>query len=158
MQAELTLSHLGRTTRATVRGSDAQLKKFRNALLLKEFRIVAERENAWEFRRRAYLLQDDWPVQVHIRRNGPQFEIDYGLSIPWGWIAGLGFLTFALPFAGLQNAGLAFILALLVMGLAVYKQKFDCRPDARFWQQRCRQRWGELIERLMREAFECRSR
>jgi len=42
---------------------------------------------------------------------------------------------------------------LLVMGLAVYKQKFDGRPDARFWQQRPRQRWGELIERLMREAF-----
>ncbi len=81
MQAELTLCHLGRLTRATVQGGDAQLKKFRNALLLKEFRIVAERENEWEFRRRAYLLQDDWPVQVHIRRQGNQFEIDYYLSI-----------------------------------------------------------------------------
>ncbi|HAS50280.1 MAG TPA: hypothetical protein DCS21_00395 [Gammaproteobacteria bacterium] len=153
--AELTIEHLGRITRATVRGSDAQLKKFRNALLLKEFRIVAEQENAWELRRRAYLLQDDWPVQVKIRRNGAQFEIDYYLSIPRGWIAGLGFFTFALPFAGLQNAGLAFVLALLVMGLAVYKQKFDGRPDARFWQQRSRQRWGELMERLMRDVFEC---
>lgn len=154
MHAELTFCHLGRLTRATVQGGDAQLKKFRNALLLKEFRIVAERENEWEFRRRAYLLQDDWPVQVKIRRNGAQFEIDYYLSIPWGWIAGLGFLTWiALPFAGFQNAGLAFVLALLVTGLAIYKQKFDCRPDARFWQQRCRQRWGELLERLMQEAF-----
>ena len=152
--AELTIEHLGRITRATGRCSDAQLRKFRNALLLKEFRIVSEQENAWELRRRAYLLQDDWPVQIKIRRNGAQFEIDYYLSIPWGWIAGLGFLTWiALPFAGFQNAGLAFVLALLVMGLAVYKQKFDVRTDARFWQQRSRQRWGELMERLIQEAF-----
>jgi hypothetical protein len=50
-------------TRATVRGGDAQFKKFRNALLLKEFRVVAERENEWTLRRRAYLLQDDWPIE-----------------------------------------------------------------------------------------------
>ena len=155
MPSELTIHHLGRMTRATVRGNDAQLKKFRNALLLKEFRVVTERENEWELRRRAYLLQDDWPVQVSIRRNGAQWEIDYYLSIPWGWISGLFFLTLvALPFAGFQNAGLGFILALLVIALAVYKQKFDGRPDARFWQQRPRQRWGEMMERLLREAFD----
>ena len=155
MATELTIHHLGRITRATVTGSDKQLRQFRNALLLKEFRIVAERENVWELRRRAYVLQDDWPAQVTIRRNGAQLEIDYNLCIPWGWIAGLGFLTWVvLPFAGLQNAALAFVLALLVMGLAIYQQKFDCRPDARFWQQRPRQRWGELIERLLRESFD----
>ncbi|MCB1794875.1 MAG: hypothetical protein KDJ70_10700 [Candidatus Competibacteraceae bacterium] len=64
------------------------------------------------------------------------------------------FTWLALPFAGFQNAGLAFVLALLVAALAIYKQKFDCRPDARFWQQRSRQRWGEIMERLLREAFE----
>ena len=155
MPSELTIHHLGRITRATVQGSEAQLKKFRNALLIKEFRVVTERENTWELRRRAYLLQDDWPVQVSIHRNGAQWEIDYYLSIPWGWIAGLGFLTWvALPFAGFQNAGLGFVLALLVMALAVYKQKFDGRPDARFWQQRPRQRWGETMEYLLREAFD----
>jgi hypothetical protein len=130
------------------------LKKFRNALLLKGFRVVVERENEWILRRRAYLLQDDWPVEVRIRREGRQFKIDYYLSIPWGWIGGLIFLTFALPFAGFQNAGLGFILALLVAGLAIYKQKFDGRPDARFWQQRPRQRWGETMEHLLREAFD----
>lgn len=155
MPSELTIRHLGRLTRATVRGSDAQFKRFRNALLLKEFRVVAERENVWEFRRRAYLLQDDWPIQVHIRREGGQFEIDYYLSIPWGWIGGLIFLTLVvLPFAGFQNAGLGFVLALLVAALAVYKQKFDSRPNARFWQQRSRQRWGETMEHLLREAFD----
>jgi len=154
MPSELTIRHLGRMTQATIQGGDAHLKKFRNALLLKEFRIVAERENEWKLRRRAYLLQDDWPVEVRIRREGRQFEIDYYLSIPWGWIGGLIFLTFALPFAGFQNAGLGFVLALLVAGLAVYKQKFDCRPDARFWQQRPRQRWGETMEHLLRESFD----
>jgi hypothetical protein len=101
------------------------------------------------------LFQDDWPIQVNIRREGSQFEIDYYLGIPWGWIAGLSFLTWvALPFAGFQNAVLAFILALLVAALAIYKQKFDCRPDARFWQQRPRQRWGETLEHLLRESFD----
>jgi hypothetical protein len=155
MLSELTIHHQGRMTRATVRGGEAQLKKFRNALLLKEFRIVAERENEWKLRRRAYLLQDDWPMEVRVRREGREFKMDYYLSIPWGWIGGLIFLTFALPFAGFQNAGLGFVLALLVAGLAVYKQKFDCRPDARFWQQRSRQRWGETMEHLLREAFDC---
>ena len=155
MSAELTISHWGRVSRATVQGNDVQVKKFRNALLLKDFYLVAESEHAWEFRRRAYLLQDDWPARVSIRREGRRVEIDYYLFIPWSWIGGLCFLTImVLPFAGFQNAGLGFILALLVMALAIYKQKFDCRPDAQFWQQRPRQRWGEMIERLMREAFD----
>ncbi|HRX70439.1 MAG: hypothetical protein KDJ22_13605 [Candidatus Competibacteraceae bacterium] len=153
--AQLTIQHLGRLTRIIAHGGDAQFKKLRNALLLKNFVVAAEHENRLELRRRAYLLQDDWPIQVSIRRNGSEFEIDYYLSIPWGWIAGLTFLTWvALPFAGFQNAGLAFVLALLVAALAIYKQKFDCRPDAGFWQQRPRQHWGEMMERLVREAFD----
>ena len=87
MADELTIHHLGRLTRATARGGDAQLKKLRNALLLKNFVIAAERENVLEFRRRAYLTQDDWPMRVIVRRDGPQFEIDCYLYIPWGWIA-----------------------------------------------------------------------
>lgn len=154
--AELTIQHLGRLSRMTVRGGDAQLKKLRNALLVKNFVIASEDENSLELRRRAYLLQDDWPMRVSIRRDGARFEIEYYQSIPWGWIVGLVFLTWVvLPFAGLQNAGLAFLLALMVAVLAIHKQKFDCRPDARFWQQRPRQRWGETMERLVREAFDC---
>ncbi len=155
MKAELTIRHLGRMTRATTRGGDAQLRKFRDALLLKNFTVASERDDRLELRRRAYLLQDDWPMRVSVRRDGNRFEIDCWLFIPWGWIAGLSFFTWlALPFAGFQNAGLAFVLALLVAALAIYQQKFDCRPDARFWQQRSRQRWGEIMERLLREAFE----
>jgi hypothetical protein len=153
--ANLTIQHLGRLSRMTVRGSDAQLKKLRNALLLKDFVVALEHENGLELRRRAYLLQDDWPMRVSIRQDGARFEIDYYQFIPWGWIVGLVFLTWiVLPFAGFQNASLAFLLALLVAVLAIYKQKFDCRPNARFWQQGPRQRWGETMERLVREAFD----
>ncbi len=154
MADELTIRHLGRLTRATGRGGDAQLKKLRNALLLKEFRITIERDNVLELRRRAHLTQDDWPIRVIIRRDGSQFEIDYYLYIPWGWIVAFTVLMFlVLPFAGIPNAPLAFGMAVVVAALAIYRQKFDCRPNARFWQQRPRRRWRETMERLLREAF-----
>jgi len=154
MAAELAIRHLGRMTRATATGGDAQLKKLRNALLLKEFRVTAERENHLELRRRAYLLQDDWPMTVAVDRDGDRFAIRYCLFIPWGWLFGLVFLALVvLPFAGIPNAPLAFGLATAVAVLAAYKQKFDCRPDARFWQERSRRRWGEAMEGILREAF-----
>ena len=154
MATEVIIQHQGRMTQATVTGGDAQLKKLRNALLLKDFVIAAERENALELRRRAYLSQDDWPIRVSIRRNGQQMDIRYFLYIPWGWISGFVVLALLiLPFAGIPNPVLAFGLAAVAAALAIYKQKFDCRPDARFWQQRPRQRWGETIERLLTEAF-----
>lgn len=154
MADELTIRHLGRLTRATARGGDAQLKRLRNALLLKDFVIAAERENLLELRRRAYLTQDDWPMRAIVRRDGAQFEMDYYLYIPWGWIVAFTVLMFlVLPFAGIPNAPLAFGLAVGVAALAIYKQKFDCRPNARFWQARPRQRWNESMERLLREVF-----
>lgn len=154
MVVEPTIRHLGRMTQATARGGGAQLKKLHSALLLKEFRVVAEQENLLEFHRRAYMLRDDWPMRVIVRRDGNQFDIRYFLLIPWSWIGSLVFLTLmVLPFAGVPNALLAFGLAAAVAILATYKQKFDCRPDARFWQERPRQRWGEIMERILREAF-----
>lgn len=157
MKAELAIRHLGRVTQATVQGGDAEFKRFRNALLLKEFVISAEEGNRLELRRRAYLTQDDWPMRVSIRRDGRQFDIRYFHYIPWGWIVGFVLLMLlVLPFAGIPNPMLAFGLGSIVAVLAIYKQKFDCRPDARFWQQRPRQRWGETMERLLREAFVCR--
>ncbi|MEI2772221.1 MAG: hypothetical protein V9G98_16295 [Candidatus Competibacter sp.] len=154
MAADLTIQHLGRMTRVVARGREANLKKLRNALLLKEFRVVAERENRLALRRRAYVLQDDWPMTVVVDRDGDRFDIRYSLFIPWGWIVGLVFLTLVvLPFAGIPNALLAFGLATVVAILAVYRQKFDCRPNARFWQERPRKRWGETMEEILREAF-----
>lgn len=154
MAADLTIQHLGRMTRVVARGREANLKKLRNALLLKEFRVVAERENRLVLRRRAYVLQDDWPMTVVVDRDGDRFDIRYSLFIPWGWIVGLVFLTLVvLPFADIPNALLAFGLATVVAILAVYRQKFDCRPNARFWQERPRKRWGETMEEILREAF-----
>ena len=154
MADELTIRHLGRLTRATAQGGDAQFKNLRNALLLKNFVIAAERENVLELRRRAYVTQDDWPMAVVVRRAGNEFDIRYCLYIPWGWIVGLVRLALVvLPFAGIPNAPLAFGLAAAVAVLAIYKQKFDCRPDARFWQERPRKRWGETLEGILRDAF-----
>lgn len=154
MAPELTIRHLGRVTRATVTGGDVQFKRFRNALLLKDFVVAAERENFLELRRRAYLTQDDWPIRVIVRRDGNRFDIGYFLYIPWGWIAGfVTLMLLVLPFAGIPNAPLAFGLAAVVAVVAIFKQKFDCRPNARFWQERPRQRWNEAMERLLREAF-----
>ncbi len=154
MATERMIQHQGRMTQATVMGNDIQLKKFRNALLLKDFVIAAERANGVELRRRAYLTQDDWPMRISIRRDGHQLDVRYFLYIPWGWIIGFVLLALlVLPFTGIPNPALAFGLASVVAALAIYKQKFDCRPNARFWQQRPRQRWGEIIERLLAEAF-----
>lgn len=154
MKAELTIRHLGRATQATVRGGDIQLKKFRKALLLKNFVIAAENEERLIFRRRAYMLHDDWPMRVEIRREGQQFEIRYWLCIPWAWIAGfVALIMIALPFGGIQRADLIFILGSLAAGLAIYKQKFDCSSNVSFWQAEPRRRWGETMEQLLREAF-----
>lgn len=154
MNAELTICHLGRVSQATVKGGDAELKRLRNALLLKDFVIAVEDEHRLELRRRAYLSQDDWPMRVSIRRDGRQFEIRYFHYIPWAWIISFVIvMLLVLPVAGIPQPILAFGLALVTAALAVYKQQFDCRPDARFWQQPPRQRWGETMERLLREAF-----
>lgn len=155
MKAELAIRHLGRVTQATVQGGDAELKNIRNALLLKDFVIAAEKENRLELRRRAYLSQDDWPMRVTIHRDGRQFDIRYFHYIPWGWIVSfVALMLLVLPVAGIPNPILAFGLGTIVAVLAIYKQKFDGRPNARFWQQQPRQRWGEIMERLLREAFE----
>ncbi len=96
-------------------------------------------------------------MRVSIHRDGRQFDIRYFHYIPWGWIASFVVLMLlVLPVAGIPNPIMAFGLATLVAALAIYKQRFDCRPDARFWQQRPRQRWNETMERLLREAFACR--
>lgn len=154
MTDELHIHHQGRQTHATAYGGEAEWKKIRNALLLAEFRITAEDAHRLDLQRRAYLTQDDWPMQVRLRRQGRQFTIDYCLYIPWSWIAAFTFLMLlVLPFAGIPNAPLAFGLALVVLSLAAFRQRFDCRPNARFWQQRPRQRWGALMGHLLREAL-----
>lgn len=154
MSNELQIQHLGRVSRATVVCSEAQIKKFRNALLINEFRVVSASADCWKMRRRAYVMQDDWPIQVQITRHGREWQVDYALAVPWAWIASLCFLSIMVwPFAGVEHAGFGFIIALLILALAVYQRTFDCRPKARFWQQRPRQRWGELMEYYLRTAL-----
>lgn len=154
MTAEVTIRHLGRLTRATARGGKPQLKKVRDALVLKGFVPVSETDDGFDLRRRAHVTQDDWPMRVKARCEGQRCEIDYFLFIPWGWIAGFTALMWlVLPFAGVQHALLAFGLGLVVLASALYTQKFDCRPNAKYWQARPRQRWHETMEKLIGEAF-----
>ncbi|MGB2681069.1 MAG: hypothetical protein WBE39_07110 [Candidatus Competibacter sp.] len=154
MTVEVAIRHLGRTTQATVRGGKPQLKKLRDALLLKGFVLVSETDDRLELRRRAHVTQDEWPMRVSARCEGQRCEIDYFLFIPWGWIAGFTALMWlVLPFAGVQHAVLAFGLGLVVLASALYIQKFDCRPNAKYWQARPRQRWHDLMEKLIKEAF-----
>ncbi len=115
--------------------------------------IVTEQDDALELRRRARLTQDDWPMRVSVRRMGDQIELRYWLYIPWGWIGsfvGLAFL--ALPFAGIRSEVLMFGLALTAAALAISKQKLIAGPMPDSGEQRPRQRWGETMERLLREA------
>jgi len=154
VKADITIRHLGRMTQATVYGGDGQLKRLRKALLLKKFILVSETEQRLVFRRPAYMLHDDWPMRVDIRRNGYEFDIRYYLLIPWPWIIGFVLLMMiVLPFAGIQRADMMLILGTLAAGLASYKQKFDCSPQAPFWQREPRRRWGENMEHIVREAF-----
>jgi hypothetical protein len=154
MAVELTIRHLGRTTQVVAQGGDAQLRRLRDALTLNQFVITAESDQRLELWRRAYVTQDDWPVRVIVQRQGRQFDIRYFLFVPWGWIVALVFLSLlVLPFAGIPRAELALGLAVMVAGLAIYKQKFDCRPDAKYWQQVPRRRWGQALEGIIREAF-----
>lgn len=154
MTAEVTIRHLGRTTQASARGGKPQLKKLRDALLLKGFVLESETEDGFDLRRRAHVTQDEWPMRVSARCQGQQCEIRYGLFIPWGWIVGFTVLMWlVLPFAGVQHAVLAFGLGLVVLALAIYIRKFDCRPNAKYWQARPRQRWHEIMDKLLREAF-----
>ena len=88
MTVEVTIRHLGRTTQARARGGKPQLKKLRDALLLKGFALVSETDDSVELRRRAYVTQDDWPMRVIARREGQECDIRYFCFIPWGWIAG----------------------------------------------------------------------
>ena len=159
MKAKVAIRHLGRVTQAqaTAQSGDAELKRFRDALLLKDFFIDDEKGNRLVLRRRAHLSQDEWPMRVSICCDGSQFDIRYFHYIPWSWIAGFVLLMLlVLPFVGISNSILAFGLGAIMVALATYKRKFDCRPDARFWQQRSRQRWNETMERLLWEAFERR--
>ncbi len=155
MKTDITIRHLGRMTQATVYGGDRQLKRLHKALLLKKFIVVSATEQRLVLRRPAYMLHDDWPMRVDIRRNGYEFDIRYCLLIPWPWIVGFVVLMMiVLPFAGIQRADMMLILGTLAAALASYKQKFDCSPNAPFWQTEPRRRWGEEMEQMVRDAFD----
>lgn len=140
---------------AVVNGTKHQLDAFRNALLKEEFVLKAKSQHHMEFYRKARVLRDDWPMKLRVERHNHQIEIQCSMFIPWSWIAIFALLLLLfLPVASASGVPpLLFLgLGLAVIALAIVKQKFDLSPQA-FWQSRPRQRWNDILNRLLVSAF-----
>ena len=148
------IRHLGGVSRARVRATPAQVEQFDRALLAHGFVAAGERRAGLEWHRPPRLLHDDWPLRVRLAWRGDAVEIDYGMVIPWPWIVGLAVLALVgLPLVPTPYPGLFVAIAALAVGLATVVRRFDCRPDARWWQQRPRARWHATMTGLLQAAF-----
>lgn len=155
VQGCIALEHRGRMSVAVVSGTVRQLDTFRRSLLQEAFIVRRQSEEYLEFYRKARVLKDDWPMIVRIRRYDGRIEIQCSMFIPWSWIG--AFAALAIGFLPvLKVAGgpplLFFWLALMVVVIAVAKQRFDLSPTAS-WQRRPRKRWSTLVERWLGNAF-----
>jgi hypothetical protein len=75
------------------------------------------------------------------------------MFIPWSWIVVFAVMAILfIPLATFQGAPLAFLLAIGLIALAVYKQRLDFSPDA-FWQGPPRKEWNDKMNRLLEDAF-----
>ncbi|TVQ37854.1 MAG: hypothetical protein EA356_03665 [Geminicoccaceae bacterium] len=154
MNTGFAIRHLGRRSEATGKGKAAGVGRLRSALLAMGFHQTVDQAEHLEFRRRPYLLQDDWPMQVTVRTSGRDVKVTYGAFIPWPWILGfVASIVVVLPFAGILRADLIFVAAALAAALAVLNREFDCRPNATYWQKASRRRWGEALEAAIDQAF-----
>jgi hypothetical protein len=155
MTNELKVHHSGRVTQLLVKGSDIQFRRFRRLLLINDFIVVFENNERLEMRRRAYVMHDDWPIRLTVKRDSNHFDIRYFLFIPWSWIISFSILIFLiLPYAGVPNTSLTFLLSVIVVVLTLFKRQFDCRPTAKYWQSSPRRRWHNIIEQLIKESFQ----
>ena len=153
MSDGISVKHSGRITTVSVRGDKNQYRSFRNALLGEDFFILSETENSLELGRKIKLFQGDWPMKVTVNRDRRDIRITYFMYIPWTWIGALSaMVVMFLPFANFRGAPLAFLLAIGVIALAVYKQRFDFSPNAS-WQGPPRKQWNERMNRLLTGSF-----
>ncbi len=153
MKTAVRIEHRGRESVAHLRGGHPQVQRIRTALAALGFERVAECGGRLDYRRRAALLQDDWPISLTVEQDGAEIRVRYALFIPWPWIAGfVAAIVVVLPFAGFLRADLILVVAALAVALATWKQRFDCRPDARYWQTASRRRWGEELASVLRTA------
>jgi hypothetical protein len=151
--AGIVIHHCGRKSAVSVRGNPAQLTAFRAALDKEDFVLVAERDHVWEFRRKLRVTAGDWPIELRIEQDGDMLHISCYMFIPWSWIVVFAVMAILfIPLATFQGVPLAFLLALGLIGLAVYKQRLDFSPDA-FWQGPPRKEWNDRMNRLLDDAF-----
>ncbi len=153
VESTISIRHNGRQSSVSLQATEARLEAFRQALLREEFKLVSAGENRWEFRRELRLLAGDWPIKLIIERRGERLDISFFMFTPWAWIIGLGLMiVLFLPMVDLQGAPVVFLLAVGVLGLAVYKQRLDFSPDAS-WQGPPRKQWNEKMTRLLDQVF-----
>jgi hypothetical protein len=147
------VTHSGRESSVEVTGDPTRLEAFRSALIREGFKTVAEGEHQWELRRDIRPMAGDWPMKLRIEGDGRHWRISFFMFTPWSWIIVFSLMVLLfVPFASFQGAPLAFVLALGVVGLAIYKQKLDFSPDAS-WQGPPRREWHDRMRRLLDEAF-----
>ena len=153
--AEVTIHHRGRESLASVRGPEAALDRFRDALVARGFRLRRAAGDRWIFRRPAALLEDDWPLHVEVTPHGDELTIRYFFYIPWAWIAGFVLMMLlVLPFAGIRRADLVLAVGVLAASLAIWRRRFDCAPNATGWQAAPRRRWGATMAELLTDVFD----
>ena len=150
-----TLNHRGRRTTVCLPDSPGGLEALRDALLSEAFVLTKETAEHLELKRPLRVKDNDWPITVIVERASAPFALTCYMSIPWSWIVLFSLMVLLLlPMGSFAGAPVAFLLALLLIALALYKQRFDLRPSA-WWQAPSRKRWGERIQTLIANSFEC---
>ena len=152
-EVSITLKHGGRRTTASLPETRTGLEAFRDALLADAFVVTKETAEQLELKRPLRIKDSDWPITVIVERAGAPFTLTCYMSIPWSWIILFSLMVFLfLPMGSFAGAPVAFLLALVLIAVALYKQRFDLRPSA-WWQAPSRKRWGERIQSLIATSF-----
>ena len=147
------LRHQGRRSVASLPKSRVGLDALRDALVGEAFVITKETTEYLELKRPLRVKDSDWPITVIVEPSTGTFTLTCYLSIPWSWIVLFAIMVVLfLPLGSFPGAPVAFLLALVLIALALYKQRFDLRPNA-WWQAPSRQRWGDKIHAIAANAF-----
>ena len=141
---KIAVRHLGRKSTVSVVASRDRIDAFLERLAREQFFMESQRQwddkGTWLLGRKIRLMAGDWPMKVLVQQDGQAVTIDYFMFMPWGWIISLAILLFFfLPFITITGTPLVFLVGLGVIAMAIYKQRFDCSPDAS-WQGPPRQR------------------
>jgi hypothetical protein len=151
--AAITLQHRGRRTVASLPETRVGLEAFRNALVSEAFVVSKETSEHLELKRPLRIKDSDWPLTVIVEQSTGTVTLICYMSIPWSWIILFAVMVLLfLPLGSFAGAPVAFLLAVVLIALALYKQRFDLRPRA-WWQAPSRKRWCEKMQTLVTSSF-----